>query len=139
MSWRVLVSLISSFLMFSCSSNGVTVRSADVEGFETARQAVQQATIVVIGTPREQAEILKVLPDGATADYKQEVVVDTVIFGPEVSSLFVVRAGPVGADSQSGEFLEGPLDPTRQAFLLQPSGESGAYSVVGHSQGGHGF
>lgn len=133
---RAVSMLVAGLTAASCGSPGVREGIADLDFFPDARSMVRHGTLVVIATPVGEPTPSKVLADGRNADYRQDFDVQQTLWGEPSESVTVVRFGPSSQDAaDDAEGGAGALPQHRLILVLQPGGEAGTYSVVGHTQG----
>jgi hypothetical protein len=107
----------------------------DVVVARDVRDLVRSSSLVVIGTPvGEPREV--VLESGDSADYFQEVAVESTLKGRPAETVTVVRNGLYGdIEAESDHLVGGALEPGRQVLFLMPGGTPDSFSIVGHFQG----
>jgi hypothetical protein len=107
----------------------------DVVVAADVRELVRHSSLIVVGTPIGAPREV-VLESGDSADYFQDVEVESSFRGKPTRTVTIVRNGLIG-DIHGGEDhdVEGPLATGRQVFFLQVGGSPGTWSIVGHFQG----
>ena len=102
---------------------------------------VDQATLVVVGTPVGQPEEVALEPGGSSllATYPQTIrVVEVLVGAAPGATLRIARTG-VSTHGRTqgvvaGEVL-GPLPPGHHVLFLMPTGDAALYQIVGHASG----